>query len=463
MSLQNTHLPDFIHTDDFITQAFNQLYLTLIVDASCVVRYVSKSYAETLGHTPEEMIGQPIKEFLPNSRTDEYLRTGEQALGEVFELPDKRVVMCNYIPVRNEFGEVIAVMVSSTLDISETVENLYHRYKELEEENSLYLKQIQGLRMAYITPAEGIIGKDPVITRLKETVERIANISLPVLLIGETGCGKEVFADALHQISDRRDYPFVKINCAAIPKDLFESELFGYEAGTFSGASKTGKAGKLELANNGSILFDEIEALPLDMQAKLLRVLQEYEVQRIGSVKSIPLNIRIICSTNEDLQQKAAEGLFREDLLYRINVMPIEIPPLRERLNDIPELCDFFLKKINAAYHLDIQYITTDCFALFREYDWPGNVRELQHVLERASVMTKSHHLNIDDFSFLPVPKSSDKKPAAASLSQHLADTEKDRILHALAENKYNKTKTAEYLGISRSKLYLKMKEYGIS
>lgn len=323
-------------------------------------------------------------------------------------------------------------------------------------------------------------------------MSRICNTPTPILLTGESGTGKEVFATAIHNASDRKNGPFIRINCAAIPNTLVESELFGYETGTFSGAIKGGKAGKFEQANHGTILLDEIEELPLEAQSKLLRVLQEYEVERIGSVQPIPLDIHVICCSNQDLYQMVKEKKFREDLLYRINVIELEIPPLRDRMEDIPLLCQSLIHRINEKYHLQIKNASKSALQYLSTYSWPGNVRELGHAIERACIMSDSTTLTKQDFNFLEkkfhiqqihentfdtntistasATSASAASPVSASIpseSDNLfskkEEYEKQEIQNALKKCAGNKTKAAKELGISRSLLYDKIAKYGIN
>ncbi len=305
--------------------------------------------------------------------------------------------------------------------------------------------------------------------KIKATIEKVADSNLAVLITGETGTGKEVFANAVHQLSNRRYGNFIKVNCAAIPKDLLESELFGYNEGAFSGASKGGKVGKFEQANNGTILLDEIGELPLPLQSKLLRILQEHEIERIGGVKPVSLDVRIICCTNQNIEQMISEGKFRQDLYYRINTVELTIPPLRDRLIDIPVLCEHFIQKINQYHNCSIVGISNNVLQHFLSYDWPGNIRELEHVLERACVMSSTAILDVDHFDFfLPrvyrtvTAEGNDSISKMQTLSNKRHQAEKKAIIQALESTKGNKTKAALLLDITRSQLYEKLKRYDL-
>jgi len=317
---------------------------------------------------------------------------------------------------------------------------------------------------------EKICGTSPSMDSLKNSLLKFADLNLPVLITGETGTGKEVFANTLKQLSYRRMKPFVKINCAAIPGPLLESELFGYEPGAFSGALKNGKMGKLEYAGDGTILLDEIGDMPLDLQSKLLRVLQEKEFEKVGGLETIPFNARIICTTNCDLEKLVEEGKFRSDLYYRINVLEMKIPPLRERVQDIPALANFFIKEMNFEEGTGIDGIDDEMMAILQSYSWPGNARELRHVIQRACVLTGTGILTRDDFDFF-IRKTKKAKPdvqhdedfdVELTLESAKSKAEIKAIRSALIKTGYNKSKAAEILDIDRTVLYTKMKKYEI-
>ena len=274
-------------------------------------------------------------------------------------------------------------------------------------------------------------------------------------------------ANAIHALSKRSDKPFVKINCAAIPKDLMESELFGYEPGSFTGASRQGKIGKFELANGGTLLLDEIGELPLNLQAKLLRVLQSNEIERIGGTAPIPIDVRFLCSTNRDLQEMIQEGTFRADLFYRIHTMEVPVPPLRKRLDDLPELVLNFIRKANERNDLNITGLDEQAAELLCSYPWPGNVRELEHAVERACVLCGSGTLGPEHFSVCANPKDptlakTASSVTASSLKTKTSSLEQRAILEALEACHGNKRAAADMLKITRATLYSKLKKYNI-
>jgi transcriptional regulator with PAS, ATPase and Fis domain len=280
------------------------------------------------------------------------------------------------------------------------------------------------------------------------------------LITGESGTGKEIFAQAVHNRSVRRDRPFIKVNCAAIPDNLLESELFGFVDGAFTGATKGGKPGKFELAERGTIFLDEIGDMSLPMQAKLLRVLQEKEVDRIGSTKSIPLDVRITAATNQDLQKLVREHRFREDLYYRLKVVEITIPPLREHREDITIIADYLRRRINKRLGTNVQSINSESMRLMMSYDWPGNVRELENIIERAINQSEDNQIDLTGLIALEEEKYQEVKVLKHKkddLRKFIDLKEKDLIMEALAESGGNKAEAARILNIQRSVLYKKM------
>lgn len=310
-------------------------------------------------------------------------------------------------------------------------------------------------------PFTEIIGRTPTIQQILQTVQKIAPTDSTVLITGETGVGKEIIARAIHLTSHRRSHPFVKVNCAAIPETLLESELFGYEKGAFTGAV-TNKPGRFEIAHQGTIFLDEIGDMPLHLQAKLLGVIQDKAFERVGGVKTIKLDIRIISATNQDLQSAIQSSKFRSDLFYRLNVVPIYVPSLRERKEDLIPLVDYFLKKFAAKYQKKIANISPEVMATFGSYDWPGNIRELENVLERMILMSETPTLSVDHLPgeirrVMPTILTSTLKEKVETISQM---TEKQMIMDALTKTNQNRTKAAKLLGISRRTLQNKIKEY---
>jgi two-component system response regulator AtoC len=324
----------------------------------------------------------------------------------------------------------------------------------------------------------GIIGESEAIISIYTILERVADTPTTVLITGESGTGKELIARALHENSSRKERPFIKVNCAAIPKDLMESELFGYERGAFTGAV-TSKPGRFELASGGTLFLDEIAEIPVEMQVKLLRVLQESEFERVGGIKTIRVDVRLVAATNRDLKREIAAGTFREDLYYRLNVVPIALPALRERDTDIPLLSSHFVDKFNARLKKNVSGIEPDAMERLIAYGWPGNIRELENVLERAILFCDTQHVRVID---LPVevregvsPRLSSPPPSTTETQGGLGSDglkeqvkaamsrlERELIVRALDQTSGNVTHAARLLKISRKGLQLKMKELGL-
>jgi transcriptional regulator with PAS, ATPase and Fis domain len=309
-----------------------------------------------------------------------------------------------------------------------------------------------------------IIGTSKEILEAKKITQRSAKTDSTILITGESGTGKEVFANAIHNLSSRRLAKFVKINCAAIPSELLESELFGYDEGAFTGARKGGKIGKFQLANGGSILLDEIGDMSLHMQAKLLRVIQEKEVEKVGSLTSESVDVRIIASTNRDLEEMVKSGEFREDLYYRLNVIRVELPPLRDRRDDIEALSGVLRKKIAERLGVYVEGISKQSIKYLSNYDFPGNIRELENIIERSINMLDGDL--IIEPAHLPtrITKEFVKKryTSATCMKSAIEEIEKDMIITTLKKTDNNKNETAKLLGISRPSLYKKIGLYGI-
>ncbi len=347
--------------------------------------------------------------------------------------------------------------------LSLTVKNALEKSR-LEEENRSLKEKVEGRC--------SIIGNSPAIIALREQIFRAGPTNGRVLIFGENGTGKELVARAIHKYSLRSSGPFVTINCAAIPEDLIESELFGHEKGSFTGATAQRK-GKFELAHGGTIFLDEIADMSLSTQAKVLRALQEQEIQRVGGMRTIKVDVRVIAASNKILEDEIRAGRFREDLYYRLNVIPIEVPPLRERREDIPLLVEYFLKEYSAGGGSRVKKASPDALRLFSAYSWPGNVREMKNIIERLVIMTPGAEI---EATHVPPPirsappenealddmVGSRSADSAGSLREARAAFERDYILRRLKENDWNISRTAEVLKIERSNLHRKIAALGI-
>jgi DNA-binding NtrC family response regulator len=306
-----------------------------------------------------------------------------------------------------------------------------------------------------------LIGTSHAMQQVKDVIAKVAVTDSPVLIEGESGTGKELVAAAIHRLSDRAKMPFIPVNCSAIPADLLESEFFGHVRGAFSGAVADA-LGLFRGANQGTIFLDEIAELPPSLQVKLLRVLQEMQVRPVGSTKAFPVDVRVIAATNRNLEQAMSEGTFRQDLFYRLNVVRIALPPLRERKEDIPALVNHFLRRFNRRFRREVRGITPDAIVALQSYDFPGNVRELENMIERAYAMGAREQIGLSDVSI--IGRSTSVIPVATSTKPipTLAEVEKDLILKALSLFKNDKETAARALGLSRRTIYRRLKEYGM-
>lgn len=427
---------------------------------------INRAYTRITGLQKEEVIGHPATTDISEGESMhlQVLKTKQPVRGVPMRVgAKKREVIVNVAPV----------IVDDTLKGSVGVIHDVSEIKKLTKELTKARQIIRTLEAKYTF--EDIIGHSEEMRLSVDQAKLAAKTPATILLRGESGTGKELFAHAIHHESNRNFNKFIRVNCAALSESLLESELFGYEEGAFSGAKQGGKRGLFEEANQGSIFLDEIGELSMNTQAKLLRVLQENEIIRVGGTKPIPINVRIIAATNVHLEKAIIEKSFREDLYYRLNRMPIYIPPLKTRKEDIAPLCIRLIEKINQDYGRNVIGITDDAVQLLMKYDWPGNVRELENVLGRAMIFMKYHeshitpsHLPILNNQQLPqsvnrVIKANTMNEKKISLGEKLALYEKEEIEGALMQNDGNKTKTAHALAISVRNLYYKMEKLGIS
>src|SRR5437899_3610568 len=370
----------------------------IAIDRNGRVVYINEKYLAALGlKRTSEAIGRPIEEIIPNSLMRKVAETGEPILLDIMELGGEQLVVTR-MPIEDENREVIGAIGFVLYDHLETLKPLLARVTQLESDLRLARRQLSNARAARFTFAD-FVGTTPGIAQAKELAGRAARQNVTVLLTGETGTGKEMLAQAIHNASSRAEKPFVSVNVAAIPDTLIESEFFGTAPGAYTGADRRGREGKFRIADGGTLFLDEIGEMPLQLQVKLLRVLQEREIEPVGSDKVTKVDVRVIAATNVDLQKRVNEGAFRADLYYRLNVLSIELPPLRDCIDDLPEICARLLEDIvHSGDYLNARITPSGLSALAR-YDWPGNVRELRNVLERALILSDSGRLTGDDFA----------------------------------------------------------------
>lgn len=421
---------------------------------------INPAYTRITGLTEEDVLGKPATTDIYKGESMHFhvLKTKKPVRGvKMLVGPKKKEVAVNVAPI----------IVDGQLKGSVGIIHDMSEIRELTTELQRAKERIRTLEAKY--NFDDIVGRSEEMLIAIEQARIAAKTPATVLLRGESGTGKELFAHAIHNESGRKYNHFIRVNCAAISESLLESELFGYEEGAFSGAKRGGKKGYFEEANNGSIFLDEIGELSLSTQAKLLRVLQEREIIRVGGTKPISIQVRIIAATNKNLEQEIRKGNFREDLFYRLNRIPIYIPPLRSRLEDIPLLCDHLIKKINHDYGRNVEGITNEAAELLKRYAWPGNVRELENILGRAIIFMDYSENRIDikhlsklGYNFQKNQEQDHPNEASLPLYTLVENFEKRIISHILHKHRGNKTKTAKELGVSIRTLYYKIEKYGL-
>ena len=425
-------------------------------------RIVKWNYEKLLGIKEEDALGRPVQEVIENTRLHIVAKTGKKEIRDIQRIQGRDMV-ANRIPIirgGKVIGAVGTVLFKDASDVREMAKELIG----LENKLNQYKGELERLQDSKYT-FDSIITQDPKMKYLKKMAQTAAQSNSTVLILGESGTGKELFAQAIHKASYRKFGPFVPINCAAIPRDLLESELFGYEEGSFTGAKKGGKPGKFELASGGTIFLDEIGTMPLQMQAKLLRVLEEREFERIGGNKKIILDARIIAATNEDIEEAVKKGKIREDLYYRLNVINIDIPPLRDRKEDIPLLAKHLLENLCNELDTEKKILKARTIEILKEYHWPGNIRELRNTLERAITISTGTEILPEHLPERILKKGLYHKSnldTIRPLKEVVKEAEREAILNALKETKGNKTLAAKKLGIHRTALYKKMDSLGI-
>ena len=434
-----------------------------ITDQDAVTRYVNPAYCKHMGIMPQEVLGRSVTEIakegalFQKSVSEDVIKLGRNVTGTGITQDGRGRSVPTYVtgvPIFDEQGRVKNVAVS-VFDTDALM------YRVTEFRKTVHVEQaVKILDRVNEHEVSVMVGEAPAIREIRRTIARAAPTDVTILITGESGVGKEVIADRIYYASDRQGKPFVKVNCTAIPANLLESELFGYEKGAFTGALNQGKAGLFELANSGTIMLDEIGDLPYELQTKLLRVLQQKEVMRLGGTKPISLDVRVIAATNADLKKKMQEGSFREDLYYRLSTIPIYVPPLRERPEDILKLVKHYFFEY-CTKHAHTITVPDETLAVFQSYSWPGNVRELQNVIEYMVICCEG---NVLQPSVLADYLGMDSQSIAlhpASLKAALDDYERSLIARALEEHG-GVRKAAHALGVDPSTISRKAKKYGL-
>lgn len=445
----------------------------LFINDEGIITYVNRQMEEYKGRTYDEMVGEHITKFFPYTKMVDTLLNGYDervVLYQGEESTSKEFCEASVHRLIRKDGKVLGCVTYDMFQDLEGLEQFISMYTSLDDRIKYADEKSRKYRTTKYS-INDIIGVSGVIVQMKEKIQRAAKSNSIVLIEGETGSGKELVAHSIHNLSKRFMNPFVEMNISGVPETLLEAELFGYEPGAFTGASKSGKIGKFEQANRGTLFIDEIETMSMATQPKLLRALQEKEIERLGGNQKIHMDVRIIAATNRDLEEMIEKGEFREDLFYRLDVVRIDVPPLRERKVDIPLLAEDFLSKFNQVMETNIQGITPEAMEKLKTYEWPGNVRELRNVIERAMNEKITGYIDDDDISFSGV--SAKNASGLADVNKKFMNSthpieeakryaEKNMILSALKESNGNRTQAAKLLNISRPLLYQKMERLGI-
>ena len=434
----------------------------VIVDSDARVQFMDRGSEKFFGLSQGEARGVDVREYVPDSGLPVALSTGSPMIGRIFRMKTIQTVGSVY-PIIHE-GRIVGALGRMIFRSVEEAQKVNDDIARLRQEIQ-YLRERQHNEQSSKYTFEDILGVSAPIREAIDFAKKIALIDTDVLIVGESGTGKELMAHSIHSHA-HKNRPFVRVNCPTIPFELAESELFGYEKGAFSGALSSGKAGKFEAANNGTIFLDEISALPLSIQAKLLRVLQEREIERLGSTRTERIRFKLVAATNVDLRGLVMVGKFREDLYYRISKAIVHIPPLRERQEDIPLLITHFLNRINQSFRTRVSTASGRVVDILTAHGWPGNVRELINILEQAVLMASNEGVMLEKH-LPPELVSKVQEPGVRTESRvasggSMEDEEKRRILSAIKAAKGNRLKAATLLGMPRSTLYAKLRRYNV-
>lgn len=460
-------LMDFIASVDFAFDILNH-FLTnpyegiTVVDRNAVLRYLSPVHERFFGYDRGDAIGRPVQEVIENTRLHAVAKSGHAEIGQVQTMGHVTRVV-NRLPIYRD-GELVGAIGRVAFKTPEEVHELSRQISSLRAEVDYYKKELVGLRHRTFG-LEEIVGESEPIRRLKEEIRKVAPLDVPVFVSGESGSGKELVAHAIHNLSRRVDRPMVLVNCGALPATLVESELFGYDAGAFTGARRDGRTGKFEMADRSSLFLDEIGDMPMETQVKLLRVIENGMFERVGSNKQRTTNFRLISATNRDLRRMISEDQFRADLYFRINGVTLSVPPLRERASDIPLLVRHFVQRIAQRIGSSVRRVHPKAIEMLQGLSWPGNVRQLHHEVQRAMIFADGAELTVGNFRALEEASENaqagypPQAPSAPTIKETVGNVETALIREALERYRGNKKRVAEELGISRSYLYKKLAE----
>ncbi|MGL6198832.1 MAG: sigma-54 interaction domain-containing protein [Lachnospiraceae bacterium] len=447
--------------EDFLFEILDNISdAVMITDADTVIVYVNKAYEKILGASANKAIGRILRDMEPDAVAVKVIDTGVAShnIVDYLKTVDIHAVGLSF-PLYREKKIIGAVSIFN--DISE-IERLKSDLRRTKEFNRYLQKELEEKTLSQ--SFDEYVYCDQKIHELLQIAAKVAKTNVTVIIRGESGVGKEVLARAIYKESNRNKMPFIKVNCASIPENLLESELFGYEDGAFTDARKGGKLGKFELAQGGTIFLDEIGDMSFNMQAKILRVLQEREIERVGGTKVIPLDVRVMAATNRNLEEMMEAGQFRSDLYFRLNVIPLVIPPLRERKDDVMLLAQTMLNKINGSSAEAVE-LSADVIRILYQYNWPGNVRELQNVMEHANIIRSGPQIEVKDLPQYIIPTDYQDEPQQSDtydFRENINMMEKELIKKALIRNNNNKSKAIKELGLSRRAFYEKLSKYQI-
>lgn len=430
----------------------------IAIDMDGIVTYINDQCAEYIGVSREKSIGVHIHKIFPQSKMLESININKPRLVFYYSFGAGISI---HVPLFED-GRRVGLLEYDFIQASEQLYDFANDYIAFLDEHIGLSESGNKETTSAKYSINSIIGKSPAIMKLKQDIFNAANSDSTVLISGETGTGKELVAHSIHNLSRRSRHNFVRVNTAGIPESLAESELFGYEEGSFTGAKKTGKAGKFELADKGTLFLDEIHQMSREVQPKMLRVLQEHEIEKIGADKSIPVDVRVIASTNRDLAELVRRGEFREDLFYRLYVVPVNVPPLRDRLEDIRVLTEYMIDIFGRKLGKTIRVSGEEVYRKLRNYSWPGNVRELQNVIERAVTFSERGVITPDDIMFPMKEEKSIEIDGENPIEEAKKEAERQLIREALCRCNNNKSEAAELLKISRPQIYQKIKRLGL-
>lgn len=451
---------DFLRTVPFASAVLNHILASpyeaiSVVDANGIVKFLSPMHERWLGLRHGEAVGKPSRLVIPNSRLEQVAVSGNAEIGHLYSPDGISTRVVNRVPIKAA-GKVVGALGRVIFKGPEIVQRMHNELVLLREEVQHYRNIHKN--MSEESPLNIIIGDSAPVLKLKKEITQIADLDVPVLILGESGTGKELIARALHQLSNRKNHELVSLNIAALPSSLLEAELFGYAGGAFTGGLKSGRLGKFEVADKGTIFLDEVGDIPLDMQVKLLRVLEDQVVVRIADNTNRKIDFRLISATHRNISDMVKQGKFRLDLFYRIGGITISVPPLRERLEDIPNLLYYFVNSFCIKNKRSMPKINSDVSAMLASKKWEGNIRELRHKIEEALVFCNEEHLSVTHFRFIDdianINHNSSLLEFSENPNNNMLESQKKWAHKILKECDGNKSLTAKKLGISRSFLY---------